>query len=165
MLASSTTSPQTSTNYSCSPAAPPRCVSPPVTFGSRCLVSLSQYPPLPSWYLRVQVSGIAKPEPPHLSPSLWCGLPLVYSLFVVICGWASLSYSVVWCGWVSLSYSVVWRGWMSLPEHTATTYRDRCSGLAADMRRRLQGQGVQRDRCSELAANMRRRLQVQGVQR
>ena len=106
MLASSTTSPQTTTNYSCSPAAPPRCVSPPVTFGSRCLVSLSQYPPLPSWHLRVQVSGIARPEPPHLSPSLWCGLPLVYSLFVVICGWASLSYSVVRCSW------------MILPEHS-----------------------------------------------
>ena len=125
----------------------PRCSSPlclpSCTLGTRCLVSLSQDPPLPSWYLRVQVSGISKPEPPHLSPSLWCGLPLVYSLFVVRCVPKNPSHLVI-CGWVPLSYSVVWRGWMSLPEHTATTYRDRCSGLAANMRRRLQGQGVQR---------------------
>merc|ERR1712121_593983 len=31
----------------------------------------------PSCHLRVQVPGIAKPEPPHLSPSLWCGLLLL----------------------------------------------------------------------------------------
>ena len=48
------------------------------------------------------------------------------------------------CCWVSLSFSVVWCGLMSFSEHTATTYKDRCSGLAASMRRRLEGQGVQR---------------------
>ena len=44
--------------------------------------------------------------------------------------------------WVSLSFSVVWCGRMSFSEHTATTYKDRCSGLASNVGRRLEEQGV-----------------------
>ena len=44
--------------------------------------------------------------------------------------------------WVSLSFSVVWCGRMSFSEHTATTYKDRCSGLASNVGRRLEEQRV-----------------------
>ena len=46
---------------------------------------------------------------------------------------------LVVCGWVSLSFFVVWCGRMSFLENTATTYKDRCSGLAASIGEGLKG--------------------------
>ena len=130
--------------------------SPLVTFGSRRLPPVwyrkARTPPSPPfsvWCGRAPslVSHSQRPQvwyriaraPPTLwvstgstSLSSWCGLVPWNPPHLVVCGWVSLSCSVVWCGR------------MSLPEHTATTYKDRCSGLAASMRRRLEGQGVQR---------------------
>ena len=111
------------------------------------LVSQSQKPQV--WYLKARAPPTLWSPTGSTSSSLWRGVvlsPVWYRKArapSLVSQSQSPSHPLVYC-WVSLSFSVVWCGLMSFSEHTATTYKDRCSGLAASMRRRLEGQGVQR---------------------
>ena len=111
------------------------------------LVSQSQKPQV--WYLKARAPPTLWSPTGSTSSSLWRGVvlsPVWYRKArapSLVSQSQSPPHPLVYC-WVSLSFSVVWCGQMSFSEHTATTYKDRCSGLASSMRRRLEGQGVQR---------------------
>ena len=136
----------------------PRCVSFPVTFGSRCLVTQKPVPPLPSWcgllpppavslFLLPSGSGdwyrIASilPSPPGTFESrCLVSLNQIPPISLPPCGvdspWSSLSprCGVVWRGPgnLRLGLPLLLRGVVQL-DVPAGAHSDQCSGLAADM--------------------------------